>query len=273
MITLVLVAAGAASLSSAMVRAAATVINLPPMTLTLVAANGTQLVLTSKDIGSLLSYTGYGGYETLIGSMGFLGNYTGVPLITFCNLVGGITRSSSLKITASDNYTKTLSYDQVNGNFTTFDTVTGEQVPRNQSLTPILAYYFNGANLSSDKGPLLLAIVGPGQLATEAPYWVKFVVRMEILSAPTHAEFPWLLLIIPVAIFVAIIAAVIYVKRSSKRWAEQVVGKSKRVSNYTFQHLRKPDTAPELSEPRQKGQVPQEQRSTVLLLSRPTVSK
>ncbi len=221
-VILVLVVTSAVSFSPASARAAATAINLPPMTLTLVAANGTQLVLTSNDIGNLPSYTAYGGYETQVGFIRALGNYTGVPLITICNLVGGIANGSSLKITASDNYTKTLSYDEVNGNFTTFDTVTGQQVPHNQSLTPILAYYFNGANLSSDEGSLLLAIVGPEQLATEAPYWVKFVVKMEILSAPAPAEFPWLLLIIPVVMFVAIIAAAIYRKRGSKRSAEQV---------------------------------------------------
>jgi hypothetical protein len=96
----------------------------------------------------------------------------------------------------------------VNGNFTTFDPVTGQQAPHNQSLTPILAYFFDGANLSSDEGPLRLAIVGPERLATESTYWVKFVVKMEILSATT--EFPWLLLIIPVVLFVAIILGAIY---------------------------------------------------------------
>jgi hypothetical protein len=216
MITLVLVATSTVSYSSVGARAATTVINLPPMTLTLVAANGTQLVLTSNDIGSLPSYTAYGGYETLGGFIRGLGNYTGVPLIDFCNLVGGISNGSSIKVTASDNYTKTLSYDQVNGNFTTFDPVTGQQVPHNQSLTPILAYYLDGANLSSNEGPLRLVIVGPERLATQSTYWVKFVVKMEILSSP--AEFPWLLLIIPVVvIFLAIIAAAIYRRMVMKR--------------------------------------------------------
>lgn len=217
MIMLVLVATSTVSCSSARVRVANTAIGLPSMTLTVVAANGTQLVLTSDEIGSLPSYTGYGGYENVLGFIIGLGNYTGVPLITFCNLVGGIAKGSSLKVTASDNYTKTLSYDQVNGNFTTFDPLTGQQVPHNQSLTPILAYYFDGANLSSDEGPLRLAIVGPEGLATESTYWVKFVVKMEILSAP--AEFPWLLLIVPVVIFIfaAIIVAAIFRRRRNER--------------------------------------------------------
>ncbi|MGA3191303.1 MAG: hypothetical protein ABSD73_02175 [Candidatus Bathyarchaeia archaeon] len=108
-VTLVLLATSTVYCSSARVQAAAAAINLPQMTVTLVAANGTQLVLTSSDIGSLLSYMAYGGYETQGGFIRGLGNYTGVPLIAFCNLVGGLANGSSLRIIASDNYTKTLS--------------------------------------------------------------------------------------------------------------------------------------------------------------------
>jgi hypothetical protein len=213
-IALVLVVSSAATCSSARVRAAraSTVVNLPPTNLTLIAADGTHLVLTSSDIRSLSSYTAYGGYETQGGFIMGLGNYTGVPLITLCNLIGGMANGNSLKITASDNYTQTFSYDEVNGNFTTFDTVTGQPVPHNQSLTPILAYYFDAANLSSAEGPLRLAIVGPEGLATRSAYWVKFVVKMEILRAP--AGFPWLLLTIPVFISVVILVAAICRKRS-----------------------------------------------------------
>jgi hypothetical protein len=210
MVALVLLATSTVYCSSARAQAAATAINLSPMSVTLVAANGTQLVLTSSDIGSLPSYTAYGGYETQGGFIRGLGNYTGVPLITFCNLIGGLANGSSLRIIASDNYTKTLRYDEVNGNFTTFDPVTGQKTVHNQSLTPILAYYIDGANLSSAEGPLRLAIIGPERLATESTYWVKFVVKMEILSTPS--EFPWLLLIIPAVIFVAIIVGAVYRK-------------------------------------------------------------
>jgi hypothetical protein len=242
MVALVLLATGIVYFSNARVQGAAPAVNLPQMTLTLVAANGTQLVLTSSDIGSIPSYTAYGGYETQGGFIRGLGNYTGVPLIALCNLVGGLANGSSLRITASDNYTKTLSYDQANGNFTTFDTVTGQQVPHNQSLSPILAYYFNGSNLSSDEGPLRLAIVGPEQLATGSTYWVKFVVKMEILSAP--AEFPWLLLLIPIAVFAAIIAAIIIAAILRRRGHERSTGqvtqtvKNESLHISTFQNTR-----------------------------------
>jgi hypothetical protein len=210
-VILTLAVNGATTWPNVGARTATTIVNLPPMNLTLIAANGTRMVLTSSDIGSLPSYTAYGGYETRGGSIIGLGNYTGVPLIILCNLIGGIAKGNSLKITASDNYTQTLSYDEVNGNFTTFDTVTGQPLPHNESLTPILAYYFNAMNLSSSEGPLRLAIVGPEGLATNSTYWVKFVIKMEILSAP--AGFPWLLLAVPVSIFAVIAVAAVCRKK------------------------------------------------------------
>ena len=151
------------------------------MSLTLVALNGTQLTLNETDIGGLSSYESYGGYKNVLGNIHGMGNYTGVPLVALCNLVGGINGNNSLKITAADNYTATLSYAQVNGDFVTYDNVTGQEVPHNQTLTPILAYYFDDASLPVGDGPLRLAIVGPEGLATFSGYWVKEVVKLEIL--------------------------------------------------------------------------------------------
>jgi hypothetical protein len=153
-------------------------LNLPPMNLTLVALNGTQLELNETDIGKLPYYESYGGFKNQLGNIKGLGNYTGVPLTTLCSLVGGITANNSLRITATDGYMMTFSYGQVNGDFITFDNKTGQQVPHNQPLTPILAYYFNDENVTD--GPLRLAIVGPEGLVTQSIYWVKWVVKMEV---------------------------------------------------------------------------------------------
>jgi hypothetical protein len=109
-----------------------------------------------------------------------LGNYTGVPLTTLCDLVGGITVNNSLRITAIDNYTTSFSYEQVNGDFITYDNTTGQEVPHSQLLTTILAYYFNRTDLPESDGPLRVAIVGPEGLATFSGYWVKQVVKLEI---------------------------------------------------------------------------------------------
>lgn len=153
---------------------------LQPMNLTLVALNGTQLTLNETIISKLPAVRAVGATRNTVGTVKSLGNHTGPSLNTLCNLVGGLNSDESLRITAADNYTQTLSYDQANGEFTTYDTVTGQPVQHNESLTPILAYYFNDANLSSSDGPLRLAIVGPEGLATTASSWVKMVVKLEI---------------------------------------------------------------------------------------------
>jgi len=153
---------------------------LPPMTLTVVALNGTQVVLHESDIGSLPAVTAVGGFRNQIGIVKEMGNYTGPSLDTLLNLVGGMTSNNSLRVTAADNYTGTFSYDMVNGAFQTYDHTTGNPVPHYQSLTPILAYYFNDTNLPTGEGPLRLAIVGPEGLATFSQYWVKMVVKLEI---------------------------------------------------------------------------------------------
>jgi hypothetical protein len=152
------------------------------MSLTLVALNGTQRVLNSTEIGNLTSYVAYGGCKSNLGVVNWLGNYTGVPLDTFCNLIGGINSNSSLRVTSSDNYSVALSYEQAKGNFVTFDNVTGQEVPHYQLLAPILAYRMGDANLSSTDGPLELAIVGSEGLVTDSIFWVKKAAKLEILS-------------------------------------------------------------------------------------------
>jgi Oxidoreductase molybdopterin binding domain/CARDB len=156
--------------------------SLPPINLTIVAPNGTGLVLNSTDIGSLPSYRAYGGYKNQLGNIRGLGNYTGVPLPMLCNLVGGINSSQCLLVTASDDYSMTFTYAQVNGDFVTYDPATGDEVQHLEPLTAILAYYKNDLNLSlDDGGPLRLAIVGPEGFATNSTYWVKWIIRLEIL--------------------------------------------------------------------------------------------
>jgi DMSO/TMAO reductase YedYZ molybdopterin-dependent catalytic subunit len=154
------------------------------MNLTLVGLNGTQTTLNEVDIENLPSYESWGGFKNSLGNVGAFGNYTGVPLLTLCNLVGGITANNSLRITAIDNYTAALSYGQVvNGAYITYDNSTRQQVPHNQSLTPILAYYYNGTLLSHDDGsPLRLVIVGPEGLLTDSILWVKWVAKLEVIS-------------------------------------------------------------------------------------------
>jgi hypothetical protein len=159
-------------------------VNLPPMTLTVTSSNGQSVVLHEGDIGTLPSYTAWGGYKNKLGVLKGRGPYTGVPINALCNLVGGIQKGQTLRVTGSDGYNITFTYGQVNGDFVTYNNVTGVQVTHNQSLTTILAYYFNGQNLTSN-GPLRFAIVGPEGLCTTSAYWVSYVIKLEILGTPS----------------------------------------------------------------------------------------
>jgi hypothetical protein len=161
---------------------------LPSMSLTIVGTNGTQIVLNEDDVAGLPSYRAYGGFKNILGILKGLGNYTGVSLNTICALAGGLTNTSVVKVIATDNYSKTFTFDEVNGEFVTYDPATGEEAPHSQPLVPIVAYHFNDANITSD-GPLRIAIVGPEGLATNSSYWVKWVIRVEIIDE-TVPEFP-----------------------------------------------------------------------------------
>lgn len=159
-------------------------VNLPTMSLTMVALNGTQLTLNSTDIGKLPSVRGEGGFKTSAGYIRGIGNYTGVSIETLCNLIGGINSDDCLRVTADDGYSMVYTYQQVNGeNFTTFNAVTGDESSYTQPFTTILAYHENDANLSSDDGPLRLATIGPEKLVTEGHFWIKSVVKIEILPS------------------------------------------------------------------------------------------
>jgi hypothetical protein len=169
-------------------------IELPPISLTIVGANGTQVVLSETDVGELLSYRGYGGFKNQLGNVKGLGNYTGVSLNRLCGLVGDLTNTSVVEVIASDDYSINFTYDEVvNGNFTTYNS-NGEEVYHSQPLVPIVAYYLNDLNISeSNGGPLRLAIVGPEGLVTPSTYWVKWVARVEVIDEAEQepvSEFP-----------------------------------------------------------------------------------
>ncbi len=204
-----------------------TVAPLPPMSVAIVG-NGTTIILNETGIGGLQTYSGYGGYKTAYPAIKGVGNYTGVPLTTLCTLVEALNNTSVVKFLAADNYTLTLTYSQVYGNFTTYDNTTGQPTPHNQSLTPILAYYFNGQNLASGDGPLRLAIVGPEGLVTDSAYWVKEVIRIEVVDQAVP-EFPSFM-ILPV-LFLVTLTTVFAVRFRSKRLVRKVL--SERISSLT----------------------------------------
>jgi hypothetical protein len=161
---------------------------LPTLSLTVVGSNGTVVVLNASGIANLSPCSGNGAWKGYCGAINDLGNYTGVSLVTLCSLVGGINSGESLVIKSVDNSSQTFNYSQVMGDFVTYDNTTGEEVQPNDSLTPILAYHFNGENVTD--GPLKIAIVDSEGLATYKPLWAENVVELDILENSDLPEFP-----------------------------------------------------------------------------------
>jgi hypothetical protein len=151
------------------------------ITLTVVAANGTGTTLFANDLAKMDSYAANGGTRSSSGTLANYGTYMGVPVLALCNLVGGISSSNSLKITASDGFTSTLTFSQVNGQGVATYNSTGGQVAATQSLTMIIAYYVNGTRIPTDPGPLRVMFVGPEGLYTSGNLNARQVIKVEIL--------------------------------------------------------------------------------------------
>jgi DMSO/TMAO reductase YedYZ molybdopterin-dependent catalytic subunit len=179
---------------------------LLPMSLTVVGATGSEVVLDENDVAALSSYRAYGGFKKQTGVVTGLGNYTGVSLNTLCDLVGGLTSTCTVNVSATD-YSSIFTYDEVaNGNFITYNSG-GDEVPHSQPLVPIVAYYFNDESISeSNGGPLRLAIVGPEGLVTNSTHWVKWVVKVEVIDEAVP-EFPSPV-VLPLLLFVTSTAAI-----------------------------------------------------------------
>jgi hypothetical protein len=153
------------------------------MTLTVIGATGQQVVLNSADIAALESYTSEGGYKSSGGYIAAVGTYTGVPILTLCDMVGGINSDQTLTITASDGYSMVYTYEQAHGEgFTTYDPVTGSEKTSTQPMTMVVNYFINGTTLPSDEGPLRIGVSGPEGLLTEGHFWTKMVAKIEITN-------------------------------------------------------------------------------------------
>ncbi len=139
-----------------------------------------EKVISYDEIKKMPSYEGYGGFFTTVGIANGPFKCRGAPIEELCNLVGGINASNTLWVFASDGYLMVFTYDQVNGDFITYDPATMREVPHKE-LKLILMYNQDGAALLDNDGkPLRLAIVSEDKLLTEGHYWVKWVDKIEI---------------------------------------------------------------------------------------------
>jgi hypothetical protein len=152
----------------------------------LVVVSGSQTKsYTMADLKALPVLSGYAGQLGKNNVITGPNQYKGVALTDLLKAVGGITAGNSVKITASDGYTKTLTYQQVTtSNFTMHDSITGQEATTSDT-TPQLfvAYEKDGAPLDSSTGPLQLAIMTSQTRVTQASAWVKMTTRIEIVTA------------------------------------------------------------------------------------------
>ena len=159
-------------------------VSLPNLKLTLIGANGQQKILNSNRLGALQSITAPGGYNDTDTGAIYVGNFTGVPILTLLNLVGGITSNENVTVTGSDGYQGTFTYQQVQGQgLNTFDPKTGAAVQPSHPLTVIAAYYCNDTSIAPGKGPLTVAIVGPQGLYTNGYWWTYLLEKIEVIAS------------------------------------------------------------------------------------------
>jgi len=152
---------------------------------TLVALNGTEYVIDQTAFAALPQVEYEGGLMTSAGSIRDVATYTGVLATELCASVGGLSSATSLRVTAVDDYAMVFTYDQVTGDFITFDPATGDEVQHTESLHMIFAYLKNGEPLPANEGPIRLVVLGPEGLITEGHNWVKLVVKVEVRQAIT----------------------------------------------------------------------------------------
>jgi DMSO/TMAO reductase YedYZ molybdopterin-dependent catalytic subunit len=147
---------------------------------TLIGSSG-EITLAYDEIKALPPYEGRGGFFTSVGYINGPYQLRGIPILELCDLVGGITSSDIIFISAEDGYSTVLDYQQITGDFITYDPDTMKEVPHGE-LKLILMYELDNRTPSQEEGrPLRLAIAGEEDLLTEGLYWVKWVKRIEVM--------------------------------------------------------------------------------------------
>jgi len=156
-------------------------VTLPTLNLTILGANGQQVVLDSSKLAACMSYTANGGFRD-DNNVTYAGNFTGVPVLALLDLVGGIKSSDNVTFIGSDGYQYTFTYQQMWGqSINTFSPSSGAAAQPSQPLTVMVAYYCNSTIFASDKGPLSVVLVGRQGLYTNGYWWVHFLVKIEVV--------------------------------------------------------------------------------------------
>ena len=87
-------------------------------------------------------------------------------------------------MTASDGFSKTITYDQIaSGSFATYDSTGAAKTP---SSNPVIAliYSVNGSPLDSTTGPVEIGIICSDSLVSDGSWWVKMLQKIEVIAVP-----------------------------------------------------------------------------------------
>ena len=135
------------------------------------------------DLQAMKSVTGNGGTKNAGGTVKGPFPYQGVALIDLLNAVGGVTSGQSVKLTASDGYVTTITYDQItSGGFNTYDT-NGNPVTPTVKPTLVVIYSLNGTPLDSTTGPLEMGLLSSENFVSDGSLWAKMLIKIDIVSA------------------------------------------------------------------------------------------
>jgi DMSO/TMAO reductase YedYZ molybdopterin-dependent catalytic subunit len=138
---------------------------------------------TLDQLKALPTTIGYGGTKNNAGTITAPVPYTGVALSDLLTAAGGIKSTDSVKLTASDGFTKTLTYAQVTGSGFNFFDLAGNAVTSAPAATLILAYETNGQTLGTGIGPVEFIVLNSQNLVTNSSNFVKMVITIEIIAA------------------------------------------------------------------------------------------
>ena len=165
----------------------------PATTTTAAPAGPTALTVTSgaqtktytmSQIKAMKPLSGYAGQKNKAGTTTGPVAYKGVALTDILAAVGGFPSGSSVKVTATDGFSRSFTYAQVSeGSFTVYDK-TGAEASADTKPLVFLAYERDGAELDSATGPLQMGIMTGQNRVADNSLWVKMAVTVEVVAGP-----------------------------------------------------------------------------------------
>ena len=153
--------------------------------------NGTKTkTFTMAELKAMTPITGTAGQMSSTGNITGPDTYTGVSMMDLLATVGGITENNAIRVTAKDQYSMTISYNQLTtGNFTVINSTNGKETAPTKTPVVFLAYAMNGTDIGDTVGPLRLGIMTDTNQVTEGHWWVKWAQKIEVITTET----PWTL--------------------------------------------------------------------------------